>query len=325
MLERGDVTSGELVECYLARIEALNPKLNSYITVAADHARAAAEGCRRPARRRRRALTLPRGPDLDQGPRRHRRHREHPRHRGMARSGARTRRRSDRKDPRRGLRVPRQDGGAGVRPAQHQRAARLPARTQPVEPRPQLWRLLRRRGRGARVGYVPDLARLRRRRLDPQPVVVVRRVRLEAAARSHLARAEPAEHVLARRPDHAHGRRRGRAARRDGRATSTGDGWWAPPPARPFLDEVGVDPGKLRVAFHPHPGVPRDECAPANRKAAEDAAQLLADLGHEVEEARAIGIRRRGRDECRRRSSPPNTPRTRSSSRTHRSTRSTRG
>ena len=42
MLERREVTSTELVECYLARIEALNPRLNSYITVAADHARAAA-------------------------------------------------------------------------------------------------------------------------------------------------------------------------------------------------------------------------------------------------------------------------------------------
>ncbi|HXY91575.1 MAG TPA: amidase family protein, partial [Acidimicrobiia bacterium] len=34
-----------------------------------------------------------------------------------------------------------------------------------------------------------------------------------------------------------------------------------------------------------HPGVARDECAPANRRAAEDAAHLLADLGHDVEEA----------------------------------------
>ena len=65
----------------------------------------------------------------------------------------------------------------------------------------------------------------------------------------------------------------------------TGDAYWAPPPARPFLHEVGVDPGRLRVAFHPHPGVARDECAPANRQAAEDAARLLSDLGHDVREA----------------------------------------
>ncbi len=64
-----------------------------------------------------------------------------------------------------------------------------------------------------------------------------------------------------------------------------GDAYWAPPPDRPFLDEVGDEPGRLRVAFHPHPGVGRDACSPANRKAAEDTARLLADLGHDVEEA----------------------------------------
>ena len=28
-----------------------------------------------------------------------------------------------------------------------------------------------------------------------------------------------------------------------------GDAHWAPPPERPFLDEVGADPGRLRIAF----------------------------------------------------------------------------
>jgi amidase len=65
----------------------------------------------------------------------------------------------------------------------------------------------------------------------------------------------------------------------------TGDAWWAPPPDRPFLDEVDRDPGRLRIAFHPHPGVARDDCAPANRRAAEDTALLLVELGHDVEEA----------------------------------------
>jgi amidase len=64
-----------------------------------------------------------------------------------------------------------------------------------------------------------------------------------------------------------------------------GDPYVAPPPARPFLDEVGAPPGRLRVAFDAgslfghtiHP-----ECA----QAARDAARLLSDLGHEVTEAR---------------------------------------
>jgi amidase len=62
-----------------------------------------------------------------------------------------------------------------------------------------------------------------------------------------------------------------------------GDPYWAPPPARPFLQEVGADPGRLRIAFtaqaatgaQVHP-----DCVAAVR----DAAALCADLGHEVAE-----------------------------------------
>jgi len=58
----------------------------------------------------------------------------------------------------------------------------------------------------------------------------------------------------------------------------------APPPARPFLDEVGADPGRLRIAWAaPVPeGVALD---PACRAAAEDAARLAAEQGHHVEPA----------------------------------------
>ena len=63
-----------------------------------------------------------------------------------------------------------------------------------------------------------------------------------------------------------------------------GDPYWAPPPARPFLDEVGADPGRLRIGYttrtpdgdHGHP-----DCVAA----AEHAARLCASLGHEVTEA----------------------------------------
>ncbi len=61
--------------------------------------------------------------------------------------------------------------------------------------------------------------------------------------------------------------------------------YWAPPPARPFLAEVGTPPGRLRIALSRRPqtgGVPpHADCVAA----AEDAARLLASLGHEVEEA----------------------------------------
>jgi amidase len=64
-----------------------------------------------------------------------------------------------------------------------------------------------------------------------------------------------------------------------------GDPYVAPAPARPFLEEVGAPPGRLRVAFDQgslfghsvHP-----DCVAAVR----EAARLLQDLGHEMVEAR---------------------------------------
>jgi len=65
---------------------------------------------------------------------------------------------------------------------------------------------------------------------------------------------------------------------------ATGDPYFAPPPARPFLDEVGVDPGRLRIglATRAFRGSAVD---PVCVRAAEDAAKLCAELGHDVEEA----------------------------------------
>ena len=63
-----------------------------------------------------------------------------------------------------------------------------------------------------------------------------------------------------------------------------GDPYWAPPPERPFLEEVGADPGKLRIAFTAQApaGTPiHPDCVAAVK----DAAALCADLGHEVSEA----------------------------------------
>jgi amidase len=63
-----------------------------------------------------------------------------------------------------------------------------------------------------------------------------------------------------------------------------GDPYWAPTPVRPFLQEVGADPGKLRIAFTTKAatGVTvHVDCVNAVR----DAAALCASLGHEVVEA----------------------------------------
>ncbi len=65
---------------------------------------------------------------------------------------------------------------------------------------------------------------------------------------------------------------------------AAGDPYFAPPPARPFLAEVGADPGRLRIAFSADP--PFDAAVdPAFARVARETADLLASLGHEVEEA----------------------------------------
>ena len=63
-----------------------------------------------------------------------------------------------------------------------------------------------------------------------------------------------------------------------------GDPYAAPAPARPFAEEVGADPGKLRIALmlDGFDGRPLSgDCI----KGAEDAAKLCAELGHSVEPA----------------------------------------
>ena len=65
---------------------------------------------------------------------------------------------------------------------------------------------------------------------------------------------------------------------------AVGDPYAAPAAARPFLDEVGAAPGRLRIALQTTTwnGAPtHPECVAA----AEDAARLCRELGHEVTEA----------------------------------------
>jgi amidase len=65
--------------------------------------------------------------------------------------------------------------------------------------------------------------------------------------------------------------------------TIPGDPYWAPPVKRPFIKEVGADPGRLRIAFTTQAptGVPvHADCV----KAVKEAASLCEKLGHVVEE-----------------------------------------
>ncbi|NQW11934.1 MAG: amidase [Alphaproteobacteria bacterium] len=63
-----------------------------------------------------------------------------------------------------------------------------------------------------------------------------------------------------------------------------GDPYVAPTPAGPFLDEIGKDPGTLRVALH-RTGLDGRPLGAENAAAAEAAGRLFESLGHRVEEA----------------------------------------
>ena len=62
-----------------------------------------------------------------------------------------------------------------------------------------------------------------------------------------------------------------------------GDPYWAPPRDRPYREEVGADPGRLRIAYTTRTP-DGDRGHPDCVAAAEHAARLCASLGHEVTE-----------------------------------------
>jgi amidase len=68
------------------------------------------------------------------------------------------------------------------------------------------------------------------------------------------------------------------------RGPSAGDRWWAPAPERPYAAEVGSEPGRLRIGFTARDfgGRPvHPDCVAA----VESTAALCEELGHHVEEA----------------------------------------
>jgi len=63
-----------------------------------------------------------------------------------------------------------------------------------------------------------------------------------------------------------------------------GDAHWATPAERPFVEEVGADPGRLRIAFTAEPPIPYD-VDPRVIDVARRCADALAELGHDVVES----------------------------------------
>jgi len=72
--------------------------------------------------------------------------------------------------------------------------------------------------------------------------------------------------------------------------TAPGDTVAAPAPARPFAQEVGVDPGHLRIGLIAHNPFGTGDIHPDCVAASRDAARLLESLGHTVEEAYPAAI-----------------------------------
>lgn len=64
-----------------------------------------------------------------------------------------------------------------------------------------------------------------------------------------------------------------------------GDSVMAPPPARPYTEEVGADPGRLRVGILTRNLIGTGDVHPDCVEATESAGRLLESLGHHVEEA----------------------------------------
>jgi amidase len=64
-----------------------------------------------------------------------------------------------------------------------------------------------------------------------------------------------------------------------------GDPYVAPPPTRPYAEELGADPGSLRIAIVTDPiGAPHIEIDPVVVAATRKAATLLESLGHSLDE-----------------------------------------
>ena len=280
LVREGEVSPVELVETYLERIERLDPELGAFVTVCAEEALADA---------REKAALLPR-------------------HRSTAcRSRSRTSTRrpgSARRSPARrsrenvpdfdlahvartraaGFVIPRQDEHARVRDdGVHRLAAERPL-PDALGPRPERGRLERRRRGGRRGRTRADRAGLRRRRLDPDPRLLLRPLRDQGLPRPRLERAVRAGIGLGTTGPLARTTLDAAAYLDLVTGYEWGDPFPAAPPERPFVEEIGVDPGRLRIALTTEAPIETDGRSRVCR-CARDAAELLASLGHEVEEA----------------------------------------
>jgi amidase len=69
------------------------------------------------------------------------------------------------------------------------------------------------------------------------------------------------------------------------RGPALGDPYVAPPPARPYVQEIGADPGVLRIGVLDHPTLADVDGSPDTAAAVRAVAGLLEQLGHHVTDA----------------------------------------
>ena len=211
LVRAGEVSSVELVQLYLDRIERLDPELNAYVTVRGDEALADARAC---------------DEDGDDAP-----------FRGVpialkdlaATKGIRTtyscRAFADnvpdfdtavvRRVREAGFVIVGKDEHAGVRDGRVHRVRAQRRHAEPLGPEPHAGWVERRRSGRPRRGPHSARARDRRRRLDPDPGVVLRGLRPQAVPRPRLAGAVPLPRgPLDGRPDLEIRRGRGAVPRR---------------------------------------------------------------------------------------------------------------
>ena len=242
-IRRRQLSPVEVVDAFLARIEARNPSLNAFVYFGFEDARQRAQGSRTGVDVRRGARPAARCPGGDQGPVRLQTGMgEHLRRRAGAQEQRRRLLLRVCRAHREGRRDPgRQDQQPGDGLSRHVR--QLPVRpvAQSVQPGQEQRRVVGRQRGGRRRRHAAAGRRDRRRRLDPHPRVMVRRLRLQAVVRARAVR-RPPQRVRRRRavpvrgPDHPHGR--GCRARPDARSratiraipTASTSRWTSPPP-----------------------------------------------------------------------------------------------
>ena len=77
-----------------------------------------------------------------------------------------------------------------------------------------------------------------------------------------------------------------------------GDAYWAPPPARPYAQEVGADAGSLRIGLMPEDPSGALSVDPQIRQVVLDVAATLGELGHRVEEGHPAALEQGGMPEA---------------------------